>query len=177
MALEVKMKRDDNTDQVSSSGSETVIKVLRGMLRTGYGFAKDIPEKVHIFIGIDHENNSVSFEVLFSINNELYTPLNIDQSKASVEWDMSETRLKSLYQYLADDMLNKIIPTFKSSLKAVPDSIQTSYDIAEDKQTTFFNYGNAEQAQEEWRKSLKDPEDAVMIDLVEFDYLTIEEEF
>ena len=178
MALEVKMKRDNNTDQISSSGSETVIKVLRGMLRTGYGFAKDIPEKVHIFAGIDHEDNSVSFEVLFSIDGNLYTPLNIDQSKADVEWDMSENRLTSLYQYLGNDLLNKIIPTLKVSLKEIPDSIQTSYDIEKDTQTTFFNYGtDNNMIRDEWKESLSYPENGLIMDMVKFDYLRIEEEF
>lgn len=177
MALEVKMAREEAGEGLSS-GSESVIKVLRGMLRTGYGFAKDIPEKVYLYCSIDKENNKASFDVLFDIKGKIYTPQNLDESDVDVEWDMSQERLISLHKYLGDDLFTKIIPTMKLSAKQIPAAIQASYDIETDKQITFFEYGtNHSPAKEQWKDNIESVDDGFILNMVDFDYLNIDEGF
>lgn len=173
MALEVKIKSDGNS---AGATPDSVTKTIRGMLRTCYGYANDVPEKIYLHCSIDKESNKVSFDVLFSIQGEIFTPQNLDKSKAEVKWDTSHERILSLHQYLGNDLFNGVIPQLNGSASKIPHIIQASYDIEADLQTLIFGYGgNSKVSKERWEKDVHSIDEDFTMNIAEFEYLNIDE--
>lgn len=182
MALEVKINNAEAND--GGSGNSNISKVLRGMLRTAYGFANDIPDQVYIFAKIKKINKnetSAQFYVLFRIQEKIYHPENIHESPIKPkkgEWNMSQERIASLHKYLGEDLFNSIIPSLKGSRRQIPGTIELSYNIETDQQCNFFNYGViSENAQTQWENEILSNDGPITINNNDFDYIRSDEEY
>jgi len=184
--LEVKINNAENNTGPAAGVDKTVSRILRGMLRTVYGYAKDKPEKVYLYARIKSKASAVIVPI-FEINgikyqlNTLHDAEFIDEkTKEVIDFDFDSERKLSLHKYLGNDLLNEVVPLLSFHQLEVPDELWFSYELKNDLFNIEFSYSHilgkenenektfalsVEERISEWLNILDNPEDKYTVNV------------
>lgn len=187
--LEVKL---NGTSNANANTDSSISRVLKGMLRTAYGYAKDKPEIVYLYIRIQNSTTAVIYP-LFQIKNKLYHMHNLHEatftdetSGEQVDFTFDQERQLSLHKYLGNDLLNDILPELQRKHIRVPDELWASYRISNDDFRIEVSYSNivqkdysdentlpvkVEDSVNKWVKELENPEEKIHVNVYDNDEL------
>lgn len=134
--LQVKLNNEESSSGVRNT---SILGTVRGMIRTIYGYAQDMPTHVHLYVRINQELTQANFYPFFQFdeNGKIYTMDNLHEVNIAkddgteLDFNFDDERKKSLHQYLGQDLFGKIIPGLKRAQTAVPQEMRVSYAVAE----------------------------------------------
>lgn len=162
--LEVKLNNVNDGASVSSDVS--LVRMFRGMLRTTYGYAKDTPDVVHLYVRLINKTSAVVVP-LFQFKGNLYEMNNladaevVDKAGEKVDLEFDSDRQMSLHKYLGSDLLNDVVPFLENRSMRLPDELLLSYNVGSDKFDIEINYLSLSDFSEDEQKFKKDVPSAV----------------